>query len=670
MDLFRNTYPESIVNIKDESGGARIIRTRRPLHQPLFFIRAAQGNDKCEWMTGREAVKKYGDQTFDMYEKYYRAEQYFLQQAILPNQAAYIKRIIPTDAKIATEVIEAHLATDQDIPQYKRDEDGRLMYSELTGEPIQELDELNNPAFLKGCKVKFMRRQMTETEIANGYSNIPVKTVTDGTTTTKIYPLVALQFKSACEMGNKSGFKLYVDTYKQSDDLLSATQSLLWTFIPMQQPYNSNVTYEITDKFETKINQMVLRPNQVDPYTQRRISAEDVLTRLFYNDVTREELLPYDIYFYAENFEEIGNVVRSTEEAHTPELVNGWMVNIASMTNLDGSPYYTAILDTSDPEHITLSNLTTHYLQGGDDGDTSDEAFEEGVRQALLLHSDPELVDRFHYTITHLYDVGYSLNTKFAMADFMADQGYCKIIMTTQDSSRHLYSMDEATSVAAAIRARCALTPESELYGTQACRATIFAQAGYLNDTTIKMIIPMTFWAAERRSTYHNAQSLKGSWAAAPANVVNIYRQINFTPYTPTQKQLLWDGAANYIQWKNGEDMFMPSVRSVYKDATSLLSDDEFMDACVYTKYIIDATWTDHVSRKLPFAAYASTVQEDLNKRLYDTFGTLYTASTTVYLTEEDLSNHDTCTVDVVLEGDYPKRIWRSTIIVRGRSES
>lgn len=668
MDLLRSTFPNSIVNIKDESGGQRVTNVNYPLHRPIVFLRAAQGDDKLEWLTGRQAYKKYGEQTFDQYEPYWRGEQYLLTNCFFGNQGVYIKRIIPPDAKVSTMVIEGFVIPDIDIPQYRRDADGRFVYDEVTGEPIVEKDSAQNPVYRRGCKVKYRLREMSEQEIVNGYKNIPVRTVSDGTVETKIYPIAAAQFKTKCKMGNKSGFKLYIDMAKQSQDLIEATGSLLWTFVPMQQPYNSNVAYEIKDKFETTINQMVMRPNQLDPYTMRRISAEDTITRLFYNEASKEYLLPFDVHFYADNIEEIGDIVRSYETDNA-ELTSGWMVNIATFTDSNGNPYKCAALDDSDPDCIRLSNLSLHYLSGGSDGDLSDAAFEDGMRKVLTLRVDPEIGDRWHYRITHMYDIGYSLETKFAMTDFMAEQGYMKIIMAAQDASRHLYSMDEAVSVAAAIRARCAITPESELYGTPAMRATIFAQSGYVNDTSIKNIIPMTFWAAERRASFHNAPYIKGSWAANPANVVGMYRDLNFIPYSPSQKQLLWDGAANYLQWGDDE-LFMPAVRSIYNDTTSLLCDDEFTDACIYTKYIVDTCWKLHVSRKVPFTQYQDLVQKEIVDRCYKAFGDQYDVTCRVYLSEEDLQNHDTVSIEIGLEGDYPKRIWNTTIIARGRSEA
>lgn len=671
MDLVRNTYPHSAIDIKDESAGTRTSTVSMPLHRPLVFIRAAQGDDKLEWLTASEAIKKYGEQTFDQFEKYYGNEQLLLDRAILPNQGAYIKRLIPDDAATATIAIEAHVTTDVDVPQYRRDEDGKLIIDAETGEPTPEVDGSNTPVTRKGVKIKFVSRALTAEEFEAGYKNLNVRTVNTGagTSTAKVYPIVAATFTSACERGNDFGFKLYIDMNKQSSDIQEVSHALLWTFIPMEQPYNSNTAYPIKDKFGTQLSQMVMRPNQTDPNTQMRISAEDTIQRLFYNEYDGRNLLPFNIHFFSNFIEEVGDIIRGYE-TDDPTLENGWMVNILSLTDTEGNPYKCAVFDDEDLEAISLSPIHINYMRGGSDGNISDEWFEATMREYLKLNIDPELADRFHYKITHIYDVGYSIETKMAIIDFMAAQLRCKAILAAQDSNRHLYSMDEATSLAAALKARCLITPESELYNTPAMRATIFAQSGYLNDLNIKDIVPMTIWQAQRRSSYHGTNTIAGSWAASPANEVTMYKEINFIPYNADQKQLLWDGCANYIQYKDGKKFFAPAIRSIYSDATSLLADDEFTDACIYLMYIVDDAWTEHVSRKLPFATLAETIRGEIDDRAYKAFGSYYTVSSNVYLSEEDKANHDTLSIDVTITGDYPKRVWNTTIIARGRSES
>lgn len=99
------------------------------------------------------------------------------------------------------------------------------------------------------------------------------------------------------------------------------------------------------------------------------------------------------------------------------------------------------------------------------------------------------------YPLTHIYDVGYDLDTKYAILKFLAVRDNCKAIMATQDITKDLNTMEEDQSAGSAIRGRALLQPESTFFGTGCCRAEIFQQAGYLNDTSYKGIVPTTLWS-------------------------------------------------------------------------------------------------------------------------------------------------------------------------------
>lgn len=77
------TFPNSLTQVKDESIGNPTNIAEYPLHKPFFPIRAARGEkNKVFWLTGDEAITKYGSETFDQFSEYYRPEQLYLSKAI------------------------------------------------------------------------------------------------------------------------------------------------------------------------------------------------------------------------------------------------------------------------------------------------------------------------------------------------------------------------------------------------------------------------------------------------------------------------------------------------------------------------------------------------------------------------------------------------------------
>lgn len=680
------THPYIDTQVLDQSAGKEVSNLDLPLHKPLIFLRAAKGRSEPYWCNGSQAIAEYGEQTFDQYERFYRNEQYYLMNAFYPNQACFVMRIIPDDAHKSSMVIEALLTSDVDIPQYKLDEFGNFIYG-ADGQPIQDVDAMMNPIFEKGVKIRYTKRQMTDEEIAENVVKVRTFEVDGEQFTT--YPVVHCIYKYAGAEGDRSGFRLSCKWQDQNSDLVEATGALLWTFVPMMQPYNSNIANVIPDIYKYTATQMSMKPDAIDPYTKRRMYADDTINRLYYKSTIKEYILPYDLKFYSDNIKMIGDKVAQYENTN-PFIQDGWYVDILTLTDNEGHPYKHAQLDLTsfDPTSFTgfagsgtsplnnapfvyttvnLNDLSIQYLEGGSDGDISDEKFEEQIQQILKGNRYPELINTFRYPITHLYDVGYTIETKFAMSDFMAKQKRCKIMIAAQDANRHLYNMDEAVSLAAALRARVAITPESEFYGTPAMRATIFAQSGYVNDTTIGNIIPMTYWIANKRANFHNGIIISDSWTDYPNNVVDIYRKENFTPYDPDQKELLWDGAANYFQYSRMNEKFIPSIRTIYKTQSSMLSDEEYTDACVYLMYICDMVWVYHVGKTgIKFAALKDRIEKDIVKYAYRAFGDRYPVTATVYVTEDDVSRKDSLHIDTVLLGYRPYRRWFNTIIVRG----
>lgn len=655
------TFPNSLTQVKDESIGNPANITEYPLHKPFFCIRAAKGEkNKVFWLTGDEAITKYGSETFDQFSEYYRPEQLFLSEAIFPGQACFIARLCAPDAKEATLALECHLTKNVQVQMYERDDDGNYKY-DTNGDLIPILDESNNPVKEKGVTLKYVLREVSEDET---YDTIKNKTVSSGSQETEILPVIGGIATSPGAFGSRSGFKIYFDPDAQSEDLLEENKALQFTFAPVEQPYQSNLAAAIGDKYEYISNTFVFKPDQVDSNTQRRISFDDMISRVYY-DTSNNYLLPYNLHCYTDNIKYIGDAIKEVE-TNDLEITDGWMVDIFTLLNLKGYSYEHAIFDTTGTDGVYVNDAAIQYFSGGADGDLSDETFEELYRQVLDFTLIPELVDTFKYPITHIYDVGYSIDTKLKMASWMAKHKSSKVEIATQDISRPMYTMDESVSVASAVRTRMALTPESTFYGTEAMRGEIFGQCGMLNDTSIKYIVPATFWIAQKRATLHNASYIKGTVKGYPNNIVNIYREVNFVPFSDDQKQIFWDGAANYFQYANMNDMFFADIRSIYRATSSVLSDTTYTDCCIYTMYILNTVWTYYVGKtNAPVNTLFSDIKKSIESLAYKAYGNLYDLTATVYQTDDDIQAGDQLHIDSVLLGDTPNRRWFNTIIAR-----
>lgn len=660
--LKKYTYPHADSRIKDESIGNPTAQVILPLHRPIVPIRAAKGEvNVIGWYTGAEAIAEFGEATFDPFSDYYRGEQILLEKAIFQGQGCMLVRLADPNAAKASLVLEAHVTENVEIQQYERDANGGFVY-DAQGKTIPLLDGSNNPLKEVGVKIRHVVRQMLADEVPG---NIQPRTVTVGAETTTIYPLLDVVYRSPGLFGNKAGIKFYFDYITQDEDIHDSNGSVIFTLAPMEQAYGSDTPSPVRDIYGNPYCQFVVKPNQVDSRTARRISAADMIKNSYtLSTGSKENVLPFDVMFYEGNFKTIGDKVVAVE-TNNADLSDGWMVDILSCQDLKGYPYYRAIIDTTGTGYAVLNDLAVHYLQGGNDGDISDSKFEELFREFLSMNLIPEIQDTARYPVTHMYDIGYTLPTKLAMIQFMGKHKMCKVDLACQDSSEHLYSMEESISVGTALRSRCLLTPESEIHGTSALRAEIFGQAGLLTDKAFNQIVPATLWLAMRRAELHNSTFIKGEMKGLPNSRVNIFREHNWVPASPDQKQMCWDAGVNYFQYEDMQNLFFADIRTIYKYDSSVLSDLTFTDACIYLMYIVQTIWAKYAGVTVPAANLYSSIKRDIEKAAFDAFDGKYKITATPYQTADEVQEGDVIHIETEMIGYSPSRRWVNDIVVK-----
>ena len=669
------THPHNTTNVKDESATNAAQSVVLPLHRPHFCIFAAKGEaNTIDWYTGTEARREFGAATFERNTPYWNNEQTFLVNAVLPNQGCFITRLVPDDATSSSVVLELHIKKDVPVQQYKRNPDGSYVLDENKNKiKLQNSDgsDLIEP----GISYKWTSRVMTDDE---DVATVKPSVMEVGDEVTYIYPIVAAKYSSAGTWGNRAGFKFFCNRNDQESEIVTTHNALLYTFAPAEKPYGSDTPTYLGTIYDSAYSQFIMKDKTYDDDTKKYVDANSTIFRLYTEDASTKSILPFDVHFYTEHVEEIGKALLEFE-SDVPELMDSpYMVNICSFTDTLGNEYPHAIDEvvyqmnnsaggfTSIVDCTYLTDMNYHYLDGGSDGDISRENFEELYRAFLDFKIIPELQDYMHYPITHLYDTGYSNDTKVAQYNFAAVMPNVVITSATQDANKEMQDLDTAISVGTYLRTQAMLTPESELYGTQACRAQLFVQSGHLNDKNYTELVPYSFWLCERRCTFQNSTFFKGDLGPDPNNRVTLFRDVNFIPYSKTQKEICFKNALNYCEHGRMDRHFFASVQSIYKNKTSMLADVWFVDAVIYLKYIIDWAWADTANASMPLPALSQLVTTKIRDAAVTAFGSKYTLTECeFYQTEEEALLGTTYHVRCVLVGDSPNLIWNSDIIVR-----
>lgn len=139
-------------------------------------------------------------------------------------------------------------------------------------------------------------------------------------------------------------------------------------------------------------------------------------------------------------------------------------------------------------------------------------------------------------------------------------------------------------AIASMLNTIISLTPESDLYGTEACRAIIVIQSGRLRNSTYKGRLPLTVDIAKKVGKYMGGQD--GNWKQSaafdqsPNNQIDDFVDIDMKWQPSEQYNKLYDVGVVWAQSYNTKKMFYPMFQTVYKDSTSVLNSLPTIIAC------------------------------------------------------------------------------------------
>lgn len=655
------TFPHFEINVKDESRTTPLIPERLALHRPIFFSIAERGPvgvpvyGNFTRLSGR-----FGAGTFDMLSKYYRHPTLFLERS-LRNQNSFFVRLASEDAKVATLVLECRVHH-QPVIQYEKDADGYRITDE-NGDYIPITDDLGDPLTEQGTVLQWNIRELADGENPRALIQ-STETITDpdhGELEITAYPILAFNADSPGDWGNKTATKLFWD--EESNQSAAADMgALIFNFGLSTIPWGADTAQPVRTRFLEEGTTFTFKKDTTDRATMRRHYLEEVVR----NDYHAEDLL-FDMAVYSDNVKTIGERVLTYESAETfPELTGPYMVNIFTGKTMEQQHLDHTVVDTEAADAVLFDENILHYFEGGDDGDTSDEALESLTREWLTGNVFPEIKDRARFPITHLYDSGYEMETKEEMINFLGVRDDVKAIIATQSAYEDPNTKAEDQSAGSYLRGRALLHPESFIYGTQACRVTILQQCGTLTELSpYTNIVPATLDNLTKRGIYQGAMYMKGKPKGLPRSEVTVIKDINWFPVDDDFKQASWDNALNYMQYFDMTRVHYPDVISVYPYLTSLLSDDIFNDMLVHIKHIVRFQWAKFAGVDDPLPQLIANIKESVGKDIYAKLGNHLRAEVNPHQTDLDAELGYALTVEIAVYGTMPNRVWNVIVPVR-----
>jgi hypothetical protein len=316
-------------------------------------------------------------------------------------------------------------------------------------------------------------------------------------------------------------------------------------------------------------------------------------------------------------------------------------------------------------------------LQGGSDGAMNiAEALDTRVGGTSMLSnkliefwlnaSDSELCDMPRCPFNTLVDTGHATDVKLAMMNIYTIRKDVNILFSAWDGLTNEKTFTEATAAitTASLVSMIRMYKASVLHGTDAFRAAIFENVGYIPVLEFNGMLPHTIWANRKMHSLCGTRTIKGNLEAANA-LCEDFVKTTFVPYKPSTKETLWGMGGNYAQHWSMAGLHYGSIRTVYPDLTSILSNMSYVYALIFLMQSIPAIWKDYsgstASRLTNYAGAKKAIMDAATNILNG----LYRPDVEIYQTVEDELGGFSDSIDFSLYGENGQRIWNVNFIAK-----
>ena len=644
-----------------------------PQHCPKIYLYTRKGPTTPQLCGGAERVRMYGDETFDLLDKYANHATVFANLANAEGNACMYQRVIPDDAGPEATITFWLDVLETTVDLYERNEDGSIKLSP-DGLPIIT----GNTTGYKCKWVTTNYETVSDVNTVFGSRTVmPGNQVDEKGTQSQRYPIFEFKASSKGEWANLKGIRIWPMTVTNTGNLptklMNEKRVYPFNLSVISKPTpNDTPTIEKTIMGDT-VCTFVLKEGTIDPNS----TAEKYLGNVFissYNE--QDETYPAtigsfnEIKIYQAN---IDNLLKKFHKAETP-FIDEWsdfntdeedmyLFNPFTCTSTQGVPYHSVqLVDASDS--IIFDSNTGVFAKGGSDGTMSNELFALLVEKELTryLDEDDELMETAINVESIFYDSGFPLDTKFKIPYFISNRADTCVVLGTYEVDQPNLSNSEEYSAAIALRTRIQNFPESEYFGTSAMRGVIVGFSGRLKNSLYTGRLPLTAELLIKASRYMGASN--GRWKSgsnfdgAPGSIINNMYDISTTWVPATVRNKFWSVGLNWVQAYGRRSFFFPAIKTVYPDDTSVLNSFNTVMAICQLNKIGDAvhrefSGVDHLSN----TQLVERINAFVNNRVQGLFDNRYTIVPDCQITDEDALYGYRWTLDIKIYSPNMKTV-------------
>ena len=647
---------------KDSSGRTEPrVPEARPTHLPKIYLYASGGPKEPITCGGSERVRIFGDATFDPLSKYYNHATVFADQINRAGNQGRYQRIIPDDAGPEPNMMLSLDFVETEVNDYERNADGSIKEDAVTGDPIVL-------GKIPGVKMKWVlsTRDTTTKMQAFGQATITPGDMDNGAATNPVQsqrvPIMEFSHSFIGAAGKNAGIRLWAPTTNGTGldkRILDRGRAYPYRLQVIRRPDNLSSPRVVESVYGAQYIDIALKPGFVDPVTRNPmyIGAAKAFLDQFQNlNDPRYPKLYGDfgrVAVYEANIKMITDILYNLEKTY--HQTNGvlesdftgaegeeYATNIVSGTTSSGYPYHTLEWATGGGA-ISLGEYTNIYAQSGSDGTMTDALFAAAVAAEVKEYNNPNsnlLNDALHNE-SIIYDSGFPMETKFALLNALGIRKDIFVALSVYESGGPKMTAVQEHSAAAALLARARLFPESEFHGTEVCRALIMGRDALLRDSLWEKRVPVLAEVAYKAANYMGASS--GVWANGRdfsgedgAIIEQLYDvNVSFTPAAARNRD--WDVGLNWVQDNDSRSQFIPALKTVYGDDTSVLTSFTTVMGMIEVNKICQQAWrrfsgTDKYTK----AQLAERVNEYISQNLRDRFDQRFVFVPETYYTQPD----------------------------------
>lgn len=631
-----------------------------PTHLPKIYIYAEKGPITPQLVVGTSRTKLYGANSFDPMSKFFNHQSLLSNVVNAQGNAHMIERIQPEDSATATLRISIDvLESTKDL--YERLADGSIV-RDADGIPVK-----NGEVVEGGLTIRWKARQIPK---VNGESTFAAGTMTVGEMVDEEtgqqsveLPVIDLEVPTFGHHGNNNGIRLWTQTTKSRQPLddRNLTKDKVYPFRIgcMQRATDTSTPKAVNNLSGEQSMEVTWKPGHVGSLYENQMGLGDIFEAA-YNDTKNKALPPTygpfgAIHVYDDHVRELLRMVYEAEvpfintDLHdiTGDIDNElYLINLLSATNSNGVPYYATEILHDGVDTLRPSENSAVMARGGADGTMNDDLFADLVAERVSGYADEtsRLLDPFRNPESIIYDTGFKLSTKYALLNAQMYRKDIAVILGTHDVDGVTLTPSQDSSLGISLRTRAQAIPESDHFGTHVMRVMIMLRSGVMLNSKYTKRLPLTFEIAHKAARYMGAST--GRWkpglgfGRAPLNEISMMTDLSetFTPYSVRNKD--WSNGLVWCESYKLRSAFIPALKTVYDDDTSVLNSFFTMMACVELQKVGHRAWAEHVGDdKLTNEEFADSVDKYIVKHTQGRFDDRFVIVPTTYYTENDKAN-------------------------------